>query len=215
MKVTLWAWRLKPECLYTNLFYQYLILWHNETIYENKIQVVITRYLYFRCSTSIAMYILTLVESSRTVIWNITNDTLAQASLVYHWGISKVDRGIACIAFLRITVRKGSLEWNMVNVDISLFLLIFGPCIPPLDTTSLVMSCADSPSYSGPDYRMGLLDLGSGALDKILWISDWNSNKMKIILYKNGKNCTKECFPQYIKSSQMTHYLITLIYMFT
>ena len=65
-----------------------------------------------------------------------------------------------------------------------------------------------------PDHSMGLLGLDSGTLDKILWIPGWNSNKIKKFLYKNGKNCGKT-FPQYIKNSQMLHYLPTLIYMFT
>ena len=67
----------------------------------------------------------------------------------------------------------------------------------------------------GPDYHMGLLGLGPGTLDKILWISDRTSNKMKSFLYKNGKNCRKKCFPQDIKNSHMIHYLQTLISMFT
>ena len=62
--------------------------------------------------------------------------------------------------------------------------------------------------HAGPDYRMGLLDLGPGALDKIFrfWID---------CLYKNGKNCRKNCFSQHIQPSQMKHYQPTLIYMFT
>ena len=49
--------------------------------------------------------------------------------------------------------------------------------------------------HSGADYRMCPLSLGSGVPDKSLWISGWNSNKMKIFLYKNGKNWRKKCFP--------------------
>ena len=51
-----------------------------------------------------------------------------------------------------------------------------------------------------PDYRMGLLGLRPEALDEILWISGWNSNKMKIFLSKNGKNCRKNVFPKILKT---------------
>ena len=49
----------------------------------------------------------------------------------------------------------------------------------------------------GLDYRMGLLGLGPGALDQILWISGWNTNKIKKLLYKNSKIVGKKCFPHH------------------
>lgn len=96
-------------CLFAT---SYTVTWRYNTILGRK-NLVITRHLYFWCSDfspSDAIYIWTLVWTSHFTSCTISEDTLAQASVIHSWRSRTPDVG-------DISTGKYPLESAQLNVN--------------------------------------------------------------------------------------------------